>query len=73
MSAARRTSVTCGPSPNQDAQTQHRSAFVHNDKDAIEAKLRNLICSGAVSLGAVQRAMATDWATAPQTLHLSMS
>ena len=61
------------PEPNQDAQTQHRSAFVHNDKDAIEAKLRDLICSGAVSLGAVQRAMASDWATAPQTLHLSMS
>jgi len=43
--------------------TAHRSTYVHNDKDAAEAAQRPLVCSGRVSVGAVQTAMATDWTT----------
>jgi hypothetical protein len=46
------------------------SAFVHNDKDAIEAYTYDAICRHQVSVVAVQNAMATDWTTSVQTLGL---
>jgi hypothetical protein len=46
------------------------SAFIHNDKDAIERYTFDAICRHAVSVTAVQQAMATDWTTAVSTLGL---
>jgi hypothetical protein len=43
---------------------------VHNDKDQVEAYTFHKLCTGQVDLGALQRAMATDWVTAVATLHL---
>lgn len=41
-----------------------------NPKDAVETKLKNAVCSGAVTLAAAQQAIATDWTTAEQTLGI---
>ena len=57
------------PEPNTFAQFKG-SAFVHNDKDAVEAYTFHAICAGTVSVTAVQNAMATDWSTAVATLGL---
>jgi hypothetical protein len=46
------------------------SAFVHNDKDAIEAYIFHAISDGNVGVSAVQNAMATDWTTAVTRLGL---
>jgi hypothetical protein len=57
------------PEPNTFNQFKG-SAFVHNDKDAVEAYTFHAICAGTVSVTAVQNAMATDWSTAVATLGL---
>jgi hypothetical protein len=57
------------PEPNTFAQFK-ASAFVHNDKDAVEAYTFHAICAGKVTVTAVQNAMATDWSTAVATLGL---
>jgi hypothetical protein len=46
------------------------SAFVHNDKDAIEAYTFHALCAGKVGLTALQHAVATDWVTAVAALGL---
>ncbi|HEY4023372.1 MAG TPA: hypothetical protein VGM75_32135 [Pseudonocardiaceae bacterium] len=40
------------------------------NKDGVETKVKNAICSGAVTLAAAQQAMLTDWATAEQVLGI---
>jgi len=59
------------PEPNVLSNGTRGSAFVHNDKDAVEAYLSAFLCRGAVSLSAVQQAMATDWTTAVVRLGLA--
>lgn len=44
---------------------------VPNAKDKVENDLRDAVCSGKVSLAAAQRAIASDWLTAPAQLGLS--
>ncbi len=38
-----------------------------NTKDQLESRLNNLVCSGQLSLGAAQQAIASNWVTAYQT------
>jgi len=57
------------PEPNTFQQFK-ASAFVHNDKDAVEAYTFHAICDGKVSVTAAQNAMATDWTTAVTVLGL---
>jgi hypothetical protein len=57
------------PEPNTFARYKS-SAFVHNDKDAVEAYLFHAICAGKVGVTAAQNAIATDWSTAVATLGL---
>ncbi|MEO6703484.1 MAG: hypothetical protein ABIP57_18605 [Jatrophihabitantaceae bacterium] len=61
------------PQPNVFAagSGQARSAFVHNDKDAIEAYTFHAICRHQVSLTAVQHAIANNWTTAVAVMGLS--
>jgi hypothetical protein len=58
------------PEPNTFVQFKG-SAFVHNDKDAIESYTFHAICAGKVSVTAAQNAVATDWSTAVATLGLA--
>jgi hypothetical protein len=46
------------------------SAFVHNDKDQVEAYTFHALCTGKIGLVALQQAMATNWTTAVATLRL---
>ena len=46
------------------------SAFVQNDKDAVEAYTFKAICSHRALFVAVQNAMAADWTTAVQVVGL---
>lgn len=46
------------PEPNYATVT---SGYNHNPKDKVEFKLRNLVCSGKLSLAKAQREIATDW------------
>jgi hypothetical protein len=46
------------------------SAFVHNDKDAVESYTYHALCAGRVSVPAVQAAVAADWTIAVRALHL---
>jgi hypothetical protein len=57
------------PEPNTFQQFK-ASAFVHNDKDVVEAYTFHAICDGKVSVTAVENAMAADWSTAVTTLGL---
>ena len=59
------------PEPNVLSNGARGSAFVHNDKDAVEAYTFHALCTGKVDLGALQRAIATDWTTAVANLGLS--
>ena len=47
------------PSPGHRA-----GSGVYNPKDSIENEARSLVCSGSVSLTAMQQAIATNWTTA---------
>lgn len=58
------------PEPNDDANEYRRGTYVHNDKDQVEALTFDALCSGRVSLGTVQRRIASNWTTALATLHL---
>jgi hypothetical protein len=58
------------PEPNNFQQFKS-SAFVHNDKDAVEAYTFHAICTGKVTVTAAQNAMATDWSTAVAKLGLA--
>jgi hypothetical protein len=57
------------PEPNTFSQFQS-SAFVHNDKDAVESYTYHAICAHKVTVAAVQNAIATDWTTAVAKLGL---
>lgn len=57
------------PEPNVNRQYP-ATAFVHNDKDAVEAYAFTALCDHQTSVSAVQRAMAADWTTAVATLGL---
>lgn len=46
------------------------TAFIHNDKDAVEQYTFHAICQGKVTVSAVQRAIAADWTSAVRTLGL---
>lgn len=59
------------PEPNHDPERYTRSAFVHNDKDAVEAYTHDAICAGKASVTAVRQAMAANWSTAVAELHLA--
>jgi hypothetical protein len=57
--------------PEPNTLTMYKgSAFVHNDKDNVEAYTFRAICAGNVTPTAVQQAMATDWTTAMSVLGL---
>ncbi|MFD4968925.1 hypothetical protein [Streptomyces sp. NPDC058424] len=43
---------------------------VNNLKDPVETKLHTAVCNGRVTLAAAQRAIATDWTTALESLGL---
>lgn len=58
------------PEPNVFLNGTTGSAFVHNDKDQVEAYTFHALCAGKVSLAALQRAVATNWPTAVAALHL---
>lgn len=49
------------PEPDQDAGRYARSEYVHNDKDELESRAHDALCSGSMSLAAVQTEMAGDW------------
>lgn len=57
------------PEPNT-LPTATASAFVHNDKDAIEAYTYHAICGRKVLFTAVQNAISSNWSTAVATLGL---
>jgi len=59
------------PQPNV-LKTGGGSAYVHNDKDRVEAYTFHALCAGKVTLAAVQQAMTSNWTTAVQTLGLPM-
>ncbi len=59
------------PQPNV-LKTGAGSAYVHNDKDRVEAYTFHALCAGKVTLAAVQQAMTSDWTTAVQSLGLPM-
>jgi hypothetical protein len=58
------------PEPNEFRNGTTGSAFVHNDKDAIEAYTYHALCAGNVNLPALQYAVATNWATSAAVLGL---
>jgi hypothetical protein len=72
-------SLQLGGDPNdyrnlwvEPADPGHRKGSgVNNAKDAVETKLHTAVCKGTVTLAAAQQAIATDWTTALNTLHLS--
>jgi hypothetical protein len=57
------------PEPNTFSQF-HGSAFVHNDKDAVESYTFHAICAHKTTVTAVQNAMAGDWSTVVSTVGL---
>lgn len=57
------------PEPNT-FDTATPSAFIHNDKDAVEAYTFRAICSRKVLFTAVQNDMASNWSTAVAALGL---
>jgi hypothetical protein len=57
------------PEPNTFSQF-HESAFIHNDKDAVEDYTFQAICDHKVSVTAVQKAIAVNWTTAVAKLGL---
>ncbi len=59
------------PQPNV-LKTGAGSAYVHNDKDRVEAYTFHALCAGKVTLAAVQQAMTSNWTTAVKTLGLPM-
>jgi len=59
------------PQPNF-LKTATGSAYVHNDKDRVEAYTFHALCGGKVTLAAVQQAMTSNWTTAVKTLGLPM-
>jgi hypothetical protein len=61
------------PEPNGDAHQYKRGTYVHNDKDQVEAVTFDAVCSGTAKLTTVQKAVATDWSTALDVLHLPRS
>ncbi len=58
------------PEPNVLSNGTQGSAFVHNDKDAVEACTFHALCTGKVTLGALQHAIASNWATTVAILGL---
>ncbi|MFJ9150645.1 hypothetical protein ACIRP7_21780 [Streptomyces sp. NPDC102270] len=72
-------SLQLGGDPNdyrnlwvEPADPGHRKGSgVNNAKDPVETKLHTAVCKGTVTLAAAQQAIATDWTTALNTLHLS--
>jgi hypothetical protein len=58
------------PEPNVLGNGTIGTAFVHNDKDAVEAYTFHALCAGKIQLGALQRAVAINWATAVHVLGL---
>ncbi|MFI7406565.1 hypothetical protein ACIBW9_39905 [Streptomyces sp. NPDC049541] len=71
-------SLQLGGSPNdarnlwiEPADPGHKSGGgINNKKDPVETKLHTAVCSGKVTLAAAQKAIATDWTTALQSLGL---
>ncbi len=59
------------PQPNI-LKTATGSAYVHNDKDRVEAYTFHALCAGKVTLAAVQQAMTSNWTTAVKSLGLPM-
>jgi len=59
------------PQPNV-LKTATGSAYVHNDKDRVEAYTFHALRAGKVTLAAVQQAMTSDWTTAVKRLGLPM-
>lgn len=55
---------------NDAANLWPESPPVPNPKDKIENALHRAVCDGRVTLGAAQRAIATDWVTAESVLGL---
>ncbi|MFJ6017533.1 hypothetical protein [Streptomyces sp. NPDC092952] len=42
-----------------------------NPKDTVESRIHTALCAGKVTLGAAQSAVASDWTTALENLHLT--
>jgi hypothetical protein len=61
------------PEPNDDAHQYRRGTYVHNDKDQVEAVTFDAICSGKAKLATAQKAIASNWTTALDVLHLARS
>jgi hypothetical protein len=58
------------PQPNVFLNGATGSAFIRNDKDAVEAWTFHKLCARQTNLIALQHAMATNWTTAVAVLHL---
>jgi hypothetical protein len=43
---------------------------INNDKDPVETRLKQAVCSGKVTLAAAQQALVSDWTTALARLGL---
>ena len=53
-----------GGDPNDPRNLWIEPGASPNQKDGVESRLRELVCSGRVPLAAAQEAIATDWTTA---------
>ncbi|MEI7715958.1 MAG: hypothetical protein WCI78_07700 [Mycobacterium sp.] len=53
-----------GGDPNDPRNLWIEPGASPNQKDGVESRLRELVCSGRVPLAAAQEAIATDWSTA---------
>jgi len=57
--------------PEPDTFSQfHQSAFIHNDKDAVEEYTFTALCQHKTTVSAIEAAMAADWTTAVAKLGL---
>jgi hypothetical protein len=48
-----------------------KNAGPNNPKDVVETELHTAVCKGTITLAQAQQAIATDWYTAMDNLHLS--
>lgn len=59
------------PDQGSPAQFDPQDPYGYNAKDGVEDRLHDAVCGGEVQLVAAQQAIATNWTTALETLHVS--
>ncbi|PWU07874.1 MAG: hypothetical protein C5B51_08820 [Terriglobia bacterium] len=63
-------SLELGGHPNDPRNLWPEFPHSPNPKDSVENKLKKLICSGKVDLADAQLAIATNWQSALQSVHI---